>query len=181
MNRLILRPISLRRPPIKSLIAPALLVGAALLQTTISPFIKINGVHPDLVLIVVVSWVILRGFEEGAIWALIGGLSLDVTSGAPFGIFSLAMMIAALVAGFSHGRVVGSSIVLPVGLIFPLSLLFNGLALLALNLVGRPVVWMAAFSDVLLPLAFFNTAVMVVVFPLLHLLNRSLYPQPLSL
>lgn len=155
-------------------------MGAALLQATVSPFIKINNVHPDLVFVLVTGWIILRGLEEGLSWALIGGLSLDVISGAPFGVLTLTMLIVALVTNLSHGRVFGSSIVLPLSLTFPLSLLFNGLALLMLNLLGRPVIWSVAFFDVLLPAAVFNTAVMILVFPLLYLLNRALHPQQLS-
>ncbi len=128
----------------------------------------------------VIGWVILRGLGEGLVWALIGGLSLDLVSGAPFGILTLTMLIVALVTNLSHGRVFGSSIVLPLSLTFPLSLLFNGLALLFLTLLGRPIIWSSAFFDVLLPAALFNTAVMILVFPLLYLLNRALNPQQLS-
>ncbi len=128
----------------------------------------------------VIGWVILRGLGEGLVWALIGGLSLDFISGAPFGVLTLTMLTVALVTNLSHGRVFGSSIVLPLSLTFPLSLLFNGLALLFLTLLGRPIIWDSAFFDVLLPAALFNTAVMILVFPLLYLLNRALNPQQLS-
>jgi rod shape-determining protein MreD len=126
------------------------------------------------------GWIILRGLQEGLIWVLIGGLSLEFTSGAPFGILTLTMLIVAVVANISHGRVFGSSIVLPLSLTFPLSLLYNGLTLILLNLMGRPVIWNTAFSNVLLPVALFNTVVMMLIFPLLYLLNRALNPQPLS-
>ena len=147
---------------------------------TLSPFIKISGVHPDLVLILIIGWIILRGLGEGLVWALIGGVCLDLVSGAPFGVFTLTTLLVALAANLSHGRVFGSSIVLPLSLTFPLSLLFNGLALLFLTLLGRPIVWSNAFFNVLLPVAIFNTAVMMLVFPLLYLLNRIMNPQPLS-
>ena len=151
-----------------------------LLQVTLAPFVKINGVHPDLVLILVIGWVILRGVGEGLVWALIGGVSLDLVSSGPFGVFTLTMLLVALAASVSHGRVFGSSIVLPLSLTFPLSLLFNGLALFFLALLGRPVVWTEAFVYVLVPVAIFDTVLMVLVFPLLYLLNRALNPQPLS-
>ncbi len=157
-----------------------LLIGAALLQTTLSPYIKINGIHPDFVLILVIGWTVLHGLEEGLIWALIGGLSLDLLSGAPFGVFSLVMLSTTFVTSLFHGRIFGSSIVLPLGLAFPLSLFFNTLALLFLNLLGRPIGWLDAFSNVLLPAALFNTGVMMIIFPLLYLLNRFLRPQQLS-
>jgi rod shape-determining protein MreD len=161
-------------------ISLVILVGAALLQATLSPFVKISGVHPDLVLVLVIGWVVLRGLEEGLFWAVIGGLSLDVLSGAPFGVFTLSMVVVALVTSLFHGRVFGSSIILPLSLAFPLSLLFNGLLLLLLMLLGRPIDWGVVFFNILLPVSIFNTMVMVLVFPLLYLLNRILTPRQLS-
>lgn len=115
------------------------------------------------------------------IWALIGGLSLDFLSGGPFGLFSLTMLFVTLVTSLFHGRLFGSSIILPLSLTFPLSLLFNGLALLLLNVLGRPISWPDAFSSVVVPVAVYNIATMSCVFPLLYLLNRWLNPQPLSI
>ncbi|MEW5961772.1 MAG: rod shape-determining protein MreD [Chloroflexota bacterium] len=169
-----------RRPTISRLLPPILLSGAVLLQMTLGPFVKISGVHPDLVVLLVIGWVILRGVGAGLGWALIGGLSLDLVSSAPFGVFTLTMLVVALAASISHGRVFGSSIVLPLSLTFPLSVLFNGLALLLLNLLGRPVLWEEALVYVIIPAAIFDTVVMMLVFPLLYLLNRALNPQPLS-
>jgi rod shape-determining protein MreD len=154
-------------------------MGVVLLQTTLSPYLKISGVHPDFVLLLVIGWIILRGLGEGITWALVGGLALDLISAAPFGIFTLSMLLVALLANLSQGRIFGSSVVLPLSLTFPLSITFNALALLLLNLLGRPVIWIDAFSSVILPAAIFNTGVMMIVFPLLYLLNRWLHPQPL--
>jgi rod shape-determining protein MreD len=151
-----------------------------LLQTTLSPYIKINRVHPDLILVLVIGWTCLRGFREGIIWALIGGLCLDFVSGAPFGLFTLALVLVMIIASLFHGRLFGSSLILPLILTFPLSLVFNGLALLALNLLGRPIAWDEALAVVLIPAAIFNTVVMLIVFPLFHMFNRWLNPQPLS-
>jgi rod shape-determining protein MreD len=137
---------------------------------------QIGGVQPDLVLILVIAWTILRDLEEGLTWALIGGVSLDLISGAPFGVFSLALVVAALAANLSHGRIFGSNIVVPLGFTFPLSVLFNVLVLLFLSLLGRPVIWTDVFSNVLLSVALFNTAIMLVVFPVLYYFNRFLNP-----
>lgn len=152
-----------------------------MIQATLSPYIKINGVHPDFVLLLVVGWTALRGLEEGLVWALIGGVSLDFLSGAPFGIFSLTMLLVAVVTALFHGRTFGSSIVLPVIFTFPLSLFFNGMALLMLGFLGHPVDWSAAFFVILFPNAIFNTGAMLVMFPLLYLLNRWLNPQPITI
>ncbi len=147
---------------------------------TFSPFIKINGVHPDLVLILIIGWTTLRGWDDGLIWGAVGGLSLDLLSAAPFGLFSFTSLLVAFVAGSAHRLNFGSSIVVPVVLTFPLTFLFNGVALFILNVLGRPIFWGIAISNVLTPVAIFNTGLMILIFPLLYLLNRWLYPQTLS-
>jgi len=163
-----------------SLIFSLILIGATIFQTTISPYLEISGVHPDLVLVLVIGWVILRGWQEGVMWALLGGLSLDLMSAAPFGLFTLCLTLVAFITSLVHGLTFGSSIVLPLSLTFPLSLLFNGVALLLLAFGGRPVIWGEALATVLMPAAIFNTVSMLLVFPLLYLLNRWLNPQTLS-
>jgi rod shape-determining protein MreD len=165
---------------ISNLIPLAILISATLLQSTLAPYIQINGVHPDLVLVLVIGWTFLRGLPDGFIWALIGGLSLDLLSGGPFGLFTLVVGLIALLTSLFHGRLFGSSIILPLILTFPLSLLFNGLALLLLSVLGRPVIWNETLSYILVPVAIFNTVAMLFTFPLLYLLNRWLHPQPLS-
>jgi rod shape-determining protein MreD len=141
----------------------------------------ISGLHPDLVLLLVIGWTILRSLEEGLTWALIGGLTLDFISGAPFGVFSLALVLVVVIVGVTQGRIFGSNIFFPLLLTFPLSILFNGLILLALNILGRPVAWVETFSLTLFPLALLDTGIMLLIFPLLYLVNRRLTPQPLAL
>jgi rod shape-determining protein MreD len=155
-------------------------MSATLLQVSFFPYFKINGVQPDLVLALVIAWTVLRGLPEGITWAVLGGLCIDLLSGGPFGIFTLAMLVVSLTANLFHGRVFGSSIIIPLGLTFPLTLLFNGLSLLALNLLGRTIDWNLALSEILIPLAVLNSVVMFFIFPLLYLLNRWLNPQPLN-
>ena len=142
---------------------------------------KIGGVHPDLVVILVIGWAILRNLEESLTWALIAGLCLDFLSGAPFGVFTFTIVVVTLIASLTaHGRVFGSGVVVPLSLTFPLSLLFNVLALAILRVLGHSIIWSTAFFGVLLPVALFNSAVMLVIFPLLYLLNQYFNPQELS-
>ena len=145
-------------------------------------------------MILVIGWSLLRGNEDGLLWAVIGGLSLDFLSAAPFGIFTFTMLIVVFVTNLIHGRTFGSSIVLPLSLTFPLSLLFNGLALLfrlgllelwqnTTESIDWGIVfidWGTGFVSVLVPAAIVNTVLMVLIFPLLYLLNRWLHPEPLS-
>jgi rod shape-determining protein MreD len=153
------------------------LVAALIFQLTLSPYIKVDLVHPDVILIVTVSWVILRGLEEGIMIALFAGLGLDITSGAPFGIFSLTILLTTITTNVAHDRIFGrSSLILPATLILPLSFLFNGIAAILLAQLGRSIAWSLLFTKIIIPVAFLNTAVMLPVYSILYFLNQLLSP-----
>src|SRR5690348_2943350 len=63
------------------------------------PIIRIGGGSPDLVLMIVLSWTMLTGLEEGLIWAVVGGVLQDVVTGLPTGTTALALVV---IAGFVH-------------------------------------------------------------------------------
>jgi hypothetical protein len=55
----------------------------------------------------------------------------------------LSLLLVAVITSLFHGRTLGSTIVLPIILTFPLSLIFNGVALILLSLLGQPTNWVS--------------------------------------
>ena len=53
---------------------PFLLFFAALLQSTLTTRLRILGVKPELVLLLVVMGAMVYGAQWGLIWALLGGI-----------------------------------------------------------------------------------------------------------
>ena len=54
------------------LLVPFLLV-VALFQTTVLPELTVLGIKPELMLLSVLAWSLLRGVEEGLVWAFVDG------------------------------------------------------------------------------------------------------------
>ncbi|MCZ7670303.1 MAG: rod shape-determining protein MreD [Chloroflexi bacterium] len=50
----------------------------------------------QLLLLVVVSWTLLHGLEEGLVWAFVAGLCIDLFSIGPTGATALAYLTAVL-------------------------------------------------------------------------------------
>lgn len=73
-------------------IAIPLMALLAVIQSSVMPRFAIVGVVPQLLFIVALGWGMLRGLEEGLIWAFIAGVFVDLFSLAPMGISSLAFM-----------------------------------------------------------------------------------------
>ena len=82
-------------------LAIALPLVAALLQSAVVPFISIGGARPNLPFLMAGSWSLAAGAGEGVWWAFIGGLAADLLSGGPLGAFAVAALppVAALGLG----------------------------------------------------------------------------------
>lgn len=149
-----------------------LLFALALVQSTVMPHLLLFDVHPDLVLMVVLSWSLLRGAEEGMLWALIGGVALDLLSGARFGVQTLPLLIVGFVSGLGERAIFRSEILMPI-IAIPLATLVQQLMTMALlHITGWPVSWGTSIQQITLPSMLANTLCMPLVYLVVRLLHR---------
>ena len=154
-----------------------MLLALALMESSWGRLLNLAGVHPDLVLVAVISWTLLRGSTEGLIWAVVGGLCLDMLSSGPFGLAIVPLVLVSLCARLGYSRVLGAHIVLPLFLVFPLSVLYYLSSILLLSLSGRPTAWADTLVHTVLPASMQNILVMLVLFPLLRRAHRRSGPE----
>ncbi len=169
---------------------PFLLV-LAIFQSVAAPRLTIYGVRPDLMLVSITAWSLLasfrarelqyagegpnllRGINDGVVWGFVGGMFLDLLSGAPFGVSALALMIAALVVGIFSVGIAAPALALML-VVTPLGTAAFHIAFLGLvMLAGRPVDWNLEMTRVILPSAVLNLVLIPVVYLLLSPLNRQ--------
>jgi rod shape-determining protein MreD len=89
---------------------PILLI-AAVLQSTWLEGIRVVGGRPDLVLLLAVTWSIIRGAEEGALWGFIGGVFCDLLSGSGLGLWTLSLTIVGFLAGQPWVHALGPTVI----------------------------------------------------------------------
>ena len=70
----------------------------SILQVTFLPALEVWGAVPNLLLVVVLSWVILGEYKVAAWWAFLGGFLVDLYSGITFGLPSEARISKSSVA-----------------------------------------------------------------------------------
>jgi len=169
-----------KRAPLSSYIGFVLLLGLTLVQSSIGPFFTIAGRHLDLVLTAVVGWTLLRGPGEGVLWAIAGGLCLDLFSSGPFGLMTIALVVTSLLAGLGYGRVFGGYMVLPLVVAFPFSLVYYLVYTLLLDVSGRSVAWLPALTNVILPASLLDIVAMLILFPPLRMLHRRAGREEIS-
>lgn len=145
------------------LIWGAVLVTAYVLQTSFLPLLNFNGIGMDLLLLVVVSFSLLKGQRFGVLLGFMAGLLQDLASGTFFGMNTLSKMMIGYIFGLASQQVFKEKFFLPViGAAMATGINYLVLALLML-LLGYRFNPLYNFENVLLPMLIYN---MVAAFPI---------------
>ncbi|MGC8838954.1 MAG: rod shape-determining protein MreD [Anaerolineae bacterium] len=152
----------------------------AVVQSAVLPRFPVAGVHPDLVMLVVVAWGLLQGNPQALVWGFIGGTFLDLLSGLPWGSQTLPLVAVAGLAGLGGAGLFGHHFGVPFAAALVGTWLYYAFSLLVLSMLGRalppgPFVW-----QVLLPASLLNTLIMAAVLPLAGLLHRLTHRERLE-
>ncbi len=159
-----------------------LFLVAMIVQASILPHLRVFGGQPDLIVLLVLAWSTLDDGQEGMAWAFTGGLFLDLLSGAPLGISSLALVPIAYLVGLTEAQVYRNNVALPLLLGFAGTLGYHVLYLLLLRfLAGFPVDWTGIIWYVTVPSILFD---MIFILPILRVLARwyaRLHPRQVTI
>lgn len=170
----------MRRTAVNIYVTILLLIAIVILQTTAMPHLTILGVKPDLVLLVVISWSLLRGAKEGVIWALVGGIGLDLLSGAPFGTSTVALLVLSLLAGMGELSVFRTHIALPLIATLLATLAYDLFFLLLLHMRGYSIAWADSLIKVVLPSTLLNVLLAPFIYKALYWLHRKTGPEEMA-
>jgi rod shape-determining protein MreD len=162
---------------VRYLAAGLVLLPAAILQVTLAPRLEVAGAFPNLVLLAVVGWTLVRGAGSGLRWAIAGGLLLDLVSPGPLGLHALALAVAAYGVGFLQRSFEPDPVLLP-GASGALAAVAYNLVLVAVaELLGHPISLLSVLQAWIAPSALFQAALTPLAFLLLRQLDRAI-PQP---
>ncbi|GAB3997274.1 rod shape-determining protein MreD [Nocardioides marmoraquaticus] len=150
------------------LLASVVVVLAVVLQVAALPVVAVNGVVPNLVLLVVVAASVVRGPGYGAVVALVAGLLLDLAPPADHvvGQWALAFVVAAALAGRVRSEVRDSPLAV-VGLVAVCSFVASSLFALTGLVLGDLTLPPGQLLQVVLIALLWDVVVAPVVVPLL--------------
>jgi len=149
----------------KFLPTAAAIVGAAILQAGLAPYLSIGGVVPNFMLLVVVTLALVEGPSAGAIAGFASGLIFELLGTGPVGPMVLVLTLTGYLAGMMHEKLFAEGWLLPLSVLFIASLgaeVAYGLILNVLGVGGS--FWMAFFTK-MLPAAVYNTALALLFYP----------------
>jgi rod shape-determining protein MreD len=162
---------------VKALPAAAAVFVAAMLQAGLAPHMSINGVAPNLLLLVVITLALAEGPSAGAAAGFASGLVFDLIGTGPVGPMVLVMVLVGFGAGLLHSQMFAE------GWLLPLTVL--GIAALGaeiaygvlLSTLGEGGPFFAGFVDKMLPGAVYDTVLALLVYPWLARFLRRDQPM----
>lgn len=155
-------------------IAGALLALAALMQSIMGPSWPLVGGRPDLVLVVVLTWAMLRGSGEGAFVGFLGGVLLDSVSYTPFGLNSALFGLFGYFTGLPEVHVYRGNLPYFLGTAAVATLLYHTISFLFLQALGSALPPIYETYAAALPAALLNAALLAPTFVLCRRLLRAL-------
>jgi rod shape-determining protein MreD len=161
------------------LIGLPVLMFAAAVESSVLPELRTpGGGGVNLVLLLTLSWTLAGDWNGGLVWGLLGGLFLDLLSGDPLGIQSLALVATAYIASLTEGQLWRSHILLPLAAALFGSLAFQILTLAGLAINGVAIDFAPALTGVVLPATLLNTLFILPVYEVLRRVHELVYPAP---
>ncbi len=155
-------------------IATGLLLFAALVQSLIGTSLPLVGGRPDVPLVLVIAWSMLRGSNEGAIVGFIGGALLDSVSYTPFGLNAALLGIAGFCTGLPEANVYRGNFPFFLGTALVVTVAYHVLVLLALQAYGLRLPPLAATYPLAMWAAVLNALLLAPAFLVCRRLLRAL-------
>jgi rod shape-determining protein MreD len=138
-----------------------LMMGIVVVLTTIESAIgsrlDMPELHLDVVPVLVAAWGSLRGFEEGMLLGTVGGIMLDVVSGAPFGLHTAVLVLLGAVSSTVDGQVVRANVGFMISMGLLITLGYHLTLMLGMQALGWQAFPPERFLRVLFPAAAANT------------------------
>lgn len=145
------------------------IILAALFQVSVVPSFSIWGVQPNLLVILLVAWMAVRGRQEALILIPIGGLALGLLDAEPIGLAMLALSPLILLVDVREMRAIDSSLLPAVALVALATLSYESTFLVTLAVAGEQLDWLASTLDVLIPAMTANVLLLLPVYAIVRL------------
>lgn len=144
------------------------------LQTTVFQFLSFANITPNLLIIVVASFGLMRGKKEGMFIGFFSGLLVDIFCGFYLGIYALLYMYIGYSTGYFQKRFYPEDIKLPLLIISASDLFANIIIYLVLFLTRSRYDFGYYFGSVIFPELIYTTIITIFIYLLLLKINQKL-------
>jgi rod shape-determining protein MreD len=156
------------------LVLGILIIICFVLQTALFPFIEIAGISPNLMLILTVSFGLMRGRKEGMWVGFFCGFLYDLYFGYAIGPFMILYMVIGYCNGFFHRIYLVEDILLPVIIILFDDFVFNFATYIVFFLMRNRLDFSEYLKEIILPDMIYTAVVTLIIYKFFVLINRGL-------
>lgn len=144
------------------------------LQSTIFGFHDIDSVTPNLLLILTMSFGLMRGRKEGLLVGFFSGFLLDAFSSSILGPYMLVYMIIGYVNGFFHKNYMIEDVLLPLIVIIVDELVFNIIIYFLFFFLHNRLEFGIYFRRIILPEVLCTALLTIIIYKLYVAINNHL-------
>lgn len=144
------------------------------LQTTTFQFLSLGNISPNLMIIVVSSFGMMRGKTEGMYIGFFSGLLIDIFCGFYLGIYALLYMYVGYLTGLFQKRFYPEDLKLPLLIISASDLISNLIIYVILFLTRSRYDFVYYFGNIIVPELVYTTIIAIVLYLLLLKMNQKL-------
>lgn len=147
-----------------------------LLQEGVADHVAVGGIMPNLVLLAVVNWGLVRGVEEGMLWGFIGGIFLDLFSGLPFGTSSFAFVAITGLVSLGETALLRTSVMLPFATAIIATVLYYAIAIVIVASADHVVMINSQSIRLALGVLIYNAVINPFLYVATQAFDRRLHP-----
>ena len=145
-----------------------------IISSTWLQYTAIFGIIPNLTLVIVVCYALLRDDTEAAIVGFLAGLLQDILFGQIIGISALLMMFTGFLAAKPFKEYYQENYIIPLVVVSIASLAYEtAFYIINFLLLGR-VNFIRYFGQIILPTAAYNILASIIIYRLIYALNQKL-------
>lgn len=145
-----------------------------ILQSTVLGYVEIYNIKPNLIIITTISYALIRGKEEGAIYGLFAGLLMDIMGGKIIGAYALMGMYLGLAVGSLNKDIYKENYLIPfmltAGGTFVYNLIFYIFSYFLF--IQEQLLWYVVAY--IIPETIYNTVLSVIIYFLILYINKKL-------
>lgn len=157
-----------------------LIIITFLIQTTLFSFHDVTGIAPNLLLILTMSFGIMRGRREGLLVGFFSGLLFDFFYSSLVGPYAFIFMIIGYVNGFFHKTFLMEDVLLPVVIISIDQLILDFMIYVGSFLLRNRTDLKFYFIHIILPQVLYTALVTVIIYRFYVMINRYLKKKALK-
>lgn len=156
------------------IILSILIILSFLLQTTIIGFNNLESFSPNLLLILTMSFGLMRGRKEGMLVGFFCGFLVDCFFTTVLGPYMFLFMIIGYTNGFFHKNYLVEDVLLPVIIICLDTLAFNTIVYIVFFMMRNRLNFSIYLFKIILPEMFFTALITLALYKIYVVINKRL-------